>query len=564
MAVTERIFPHYLVGLALLALLASPGPAVSNSSARQCLDQAASAATSVPLAGDQSAVRRRIAQALAEIDRSAAEEVISGIRSPVDAARGLGAAARAAASADPESAQRMADTAGRLLLRLANPDRRDLEQRLLLWEVACLGEPALAAAPELSADAARDIVVRGCASRDARKALRLFEAWQPEGAVGDRARAVVAEQLADTDPDNALELAHGIISAKRRDDVLWRIASRQSPEESAAIAEVVRDPLVQSAILSDATIRLAAEDPDAAVKMAEQVGIASTSALAQLAVALVGRDQQRALASARKLPADARRWALGAIAVALAAAQPERAEEVLAELGYPPEVVRVAAPRAASTDVDTALRLARAVPAGDARDAALAAIAVEVATSDWERARDLCWEISTPRWRTHAVAAVVQQLAQADLETATSLLGLVADESEAQRLRADVAVIVAARDCAKARAILSSLPQSQYRTEAAFSAARAALDSGGSTTDAIALASTGASHDTALRWLVPTLARTGTESPVHAAEAIGDPYLRAMSLVDAAKTILHNQVRPLPSSSRARQVRLVVDWPEAP
>ena len=537
---------------------------MSNSSARQCLDQAASAATSVPLAGDQSAVRRRIAQALAEIDRSAAEEVISGIRSPVDAARGLGAAARAAASADPESAQRMADTAGRLLLRLANPDRRDLEQRLLLWEVACLGEPALAAAPELSADAGRDIVVRGCASRDARKALRLFEAWQPEAALGDRARAVVAEQLADADLDNALELAHGIISAKRRDDVLWRIASRQSPGESAAIAEVVRDPLVRSAILSDATIRLAAEDPDAAAKMAEQVGIASTSALAQLAVALVGRDQPRALASARKLPPDARRWALGAIAVALAATQPERAEEVLAELGYPPEVVRLAAPRAASTDVDTALRLARAVPAGDARDAALAAIAVEVVTSDWERARDLCWEISTPRWRAHAVAAVVQQLAQADLETATSLLGLVADEGEAQRLRADVAVVVAARDCAKARAILSSLPQSQYRTEAAFSAARAALDSGGSITDAIALASTGASHDTALRWLVPTLARTGTESPVHAAEAIADPYLRALSLVDAAKTILRNEVRPLPSSSRARQVRLVVDWPEAP
>jgi len=327
---------------------------------------------------------------------------------------------------------------------------------------------------------------------------------------------------------------------------------------------VVRDPLVRSTIISDAAIRLAAEDPRAAAAMAAQIEVASTSAIAQFAVALAGRDQPRALASARELPADARRWALGAIAVALAAAQPERAEEVLAELGHPPEAVRLAARAAASTDLDAALRLARGLPPGDARDAALAAVVVEIAPSHWERARELCWQISAPEWRTRAVAAVVRQLAKADLETATSLVGLVADEGEAQRLRADVAVIVAPRDCAAAGAILSSLPQSQYRTEAGLSAARAALESGGPAADAIRLAGVGASHDTALRWLVPTLARTGTESPAHAADAIDDPYLRALSLVDAAKTILGKGVRPLPSSARARQVRLVVDWPEAP
>jgi hypothetical protein len=260
------------------------------------------------------------------------------------------------------------------------------------------------------------------------------------------------------------------------------------------------------------------------------------------------------------MPGLARRWALERIAVTLAASNPGIAQELLREVGARPEVVRLAVAAMAGSDPDRAIALARSVPAGEQRDAALAFVARALVGASTAKAKELLWEMGPSPWRTTAVSAVATALAPASVDEATGLIGLVADPGEAARIRAAIGTLVAGRDPSAAERLLGSLPASQAKTEAALDAAVTVLAAGGQQEVAVRLGSSSLARDLAIRWMVPSLAYAQTRSPIALAGEIGTPYLRAMALIDVAREVLDLTPRPRPAPGRAAQIRPIVEW----
>lgn len=519
-------------------------------------------AATIELAGDQSAARRDIACALARLDPRAALEQAGRIRRPSDAARALGAIAAAFAEGEPAQARQAAITASRLLLRIVEPQRRDQEQRLLLADMAALGQDALLAGPEIPVGEARAAVVLARARSDPRAALGLLRGWNLSGPLADRALASIASGLSEGDTEQALELTNSIVSDSLRQQALWQIAESRPAAEAYGIAQRVSEPepLVRSAILASVATRSAGESPELAVSAVAEVGVAHDSAVAEFAIALVATDEDRALDLARGLSEPARAWVLRRMSVELAALKPERAAAVLSEAGPTAEAARLVVGRMAAADPARAIQLARSLPEGEARDEALAVAASAVAGSDKAQARELVWQIRGPEARARGAESVVAALAESDADAATSLIGIIADQDRALRLRAKVAAAAARRDPPLALRLLESLPASDYRAEAALNAASALLVSGGSLEEALRFASLGAERDLALRWIIPLLTVSETGSPTHAAESITSPYLRALCLVEVGKAIQKVQALAQPSPSRGRMIRPVVEW----
>ena len=552
--------PRSLFGIAALAVAATSASPADASAAREYLDQARTAARTIELPGDKSAALRAIACMLADDDPQAALEIAAGIRRPSDAARALAAVTRHLADSDPGGAQQVCATAGRLLLRMPNRDHRLVEERLLLGETAVLGEGALFGGSELPPTEGLVAVLLGLAQSDPARALELLGTWELTGPAADRVLMAATARLALTDPDVAVEQAATIGSALLRDQTFWLIAEERPAAEAVGIAQRMSDRVVKAATLASAAARMAESDPEAALLWAQDVGVGRDSALAQVAVALAGSDRARAVELAASLSALPRQWALGRIAVDLAATEPEEAAALLVQIGGHPEVVRVALARMASVDPDRAIRLANELLSGEPRDEALAGVVGVLAASDLSRAATLVWTIETPRWRGAAVRSLAPLLAREDPDGATSLIGLVSDVELARGLRAKVAAAIAAHHPEMASRLLVSLPPSDRRGEAGLEAAAAVLSAGGTPEEALKLATIGVGRDLALRWLVPTLARSRARSPINLAEEIESPYLRALSLVDAAREVTGGAARCRAVPERARQVRPIVEW----
>ena len=551
--------PPTWCALGAVAFLASPAHA-AGAPTRQYLDQAKTAAAQIQLAGDQSAALQSITAALVPLDPRAALEVAGRIRRPSDGARALGAVAIAVRADSPELADQTIADAGKLLLRIADPEQRSVEQRLLLREIAPLGEGALAGAPELGAGEAQFEVVVGLAHSDPVAALALLQKWQLGAGSADEALAAIAEEMAETDPDQALVVASGITSARWRDSTLWRIAERRPPVEAVDIALRVSDPVVRSGVQTSAAIRMAREDPDGAVEIARSVEVAPESALAEVAAAIAQSDAERALGVAQGLSARPRAWALRRLAVEAAATRPDLTQKLLADGGFDPATTRLAVARMATTDPPRALALARELPPGEARDGALAVLAPAIARSNAETASEILWEIQDPRWREKAVAPAVLALAPVDRDAATSLLGLVNDPAQAARIRAKMAVSLAAREPDAAARLLRTLPSSDYRSDAALAAAEAVLASGGQPDAAMQLGAAGMNSDLALRWAIPCLGQAQTRSPLDLADKIVDPYPQVLALVDLSRKMLGLEPQVKPAPERARQVRCISEW----
>lgn len=531
--------------------------------ARRYLEEARAATLTIHLDGDRSAALREVAQLLARLDAQEALNAVAGMRRPSDAARALGRAAVATAPTDPAAAADAVGTAGRLLLRVADPDHRAAEQRLLAGEVAALGPAALAAAVELPEEEAKLAVVLGLADSDPPAALRLHHEWGLSGAEADRAVARAAARLAPQRPEEALEAAARVHSARLHDHSVWLVAQHLPPAEAAALAPRIADPLARAAAQTSAARRLAAEDAEAALAMAGGVGVAAGSAVAEVAAALAAGGDERGLEAARGLPERARAWALSVAAVALADRDHGRAARLLAEAGAPAEAVRAAVARIAASDPLRARELAEALLEGEAREAALAAVAAAAAVAaerDPGWAKDVLWAIESPEWRDRAAGALARRRAEVDWDEATAMVGLVSDAAQVQRIRAEVAVVVARHDPRAALAILESLPPSRYRAEGALAAGRAALAAGRTPEEGLRLARAGLERGLALRWLLPALARTEAVSPLNLAATLEDSYLRALGLVDLAREELGAQAAPRATPERAQQIRIIVEW----
>ena len=551
----------FLIGMSAIFLVpCRMGSCAGVTASRQCLNQAAAAAQSIELEGDQSAARRTIACALAHLDPNAVLDLAGRIRRPSDAARALGAASSALAKTDPGRAKQAANTASRLLSRIVEPVRREQEQRLLLGEIAVLGNDAVTAGSELPTEEARAIVATALARSDPSAALALLRSWKTSTDVLDQPLATIADALSQSDPDQAVKVAAEIHSERQRNEALWRLAQVRPPAEGVGIAQRVTDPLVRSAILTGVARRAAPDDPGLAESAARQVSVASESALAEVSVGLALTDTERALGAARGLSDPARKWALGRIAVRLAGSKPEIAEGLLREAGASSELIRLVVTRMAEANAGMAEQTARSLPAGESRDTAVAAVAGVVAASDPRRASDLLWEINDPAVRTRELERVAVQTASTDADAATSLIGLMPDAESGLRLRAKVAARIAPKDPTGALRLLATLPESDYRVEAALEAASAILLAGGNVEGALKIADLGVQRDVALRWLLPTLATVQASSPINLSDSIGDAYLRAVALTDVAKRLERTEPKAKVSPARAQMIRPVAEW----
>jgi len=404
------------------------------------------------------------------------------------------------------------------------------------------------------------VVILGLAESDPAGALALLRKWEVTGASGDKAGAAIAEGLAAEAPEEALEVASGLAGARWRDRTLWRIAEQRPPEEAVDIALRVSDPVTRAAMLTSAAVRLAGKDPERALGVARTVQVAGDSALAEVAAALAATDTARALETARGLPERARLWALERIAMEIAGTDPALAEQVLAEAGAGSEAIRGAVVRMVATDPDRAVGFARSLPPGEGRDGALAAVAGALAGSNPGLAEELVWEIASSGPRGEAVETVAVAWAATDADAATGLIGLVVDGDRAGRIRAKVAAAVAARDAEGAARLLGSLPATDYRSDAALSAAKAVLSAGGQPETAVRLGAIGMDSDLALRWALPYLAFAQTRSPIGLSDKIKGPYPRALALVDIAREMLNLDRKRRAAPERARQIRRIVEW----
>ena len=555
----RRLVQRGAICLLLLAGTALPAPG-DVSSARECLSRAAVVANEIILGGDQSAARRELALALAKLDVSAARDAAAGVSRPADAARALAAVATAFASQDLPAAKQASATGGRLLLRISQSERRLEEQRLFLGEIAVLGSEAPGNVSELNPEEARSIVVASLARSRPEQAWDLVKTWKLTGPAADPAVEALAPARAAAHPDEAVELAASITSPGVRDRTLWRIAELLPPADAAAVIPRMQDPVLRDSVLAGIAVRTAQTDLDAALALVEAVTVSPVSARAEIAVNLVARDETRAVELARELPPSARDWALGRIAVELAGRQPAPAEAYLAESGDGAELVRLVTARMAVADPERALRLARTRPEGEERDAALAAIASALAASNPALARDLAWEITTPRWKTQAVGAVARRLVQTEADAATSLLGLISDPEDLLPIRADLAAVIARRDPATARRLLETAPESEYRHDRAFAAARAQLGASKDPEAALQLAGTGMREGMAIRWLLPEIGLSGVGNVTLLAERLHSPYVRALALIDTARALIGGESSARPAPDRGRMIRPLVEW----
>ena len=545
--------------LFLLAGTALPAPGAI-SSARECLSRAAVVANEITLGGDQSAARRELALALAKLDVSAARDAAAGVSRPADAARALAVVAAAFASQDLPAAKQASATGARLLLRISQSERRLEEQRLFLGEIAALGSEAPANVSELRPEEARSIVVASLARSRPEQAWELVKTWKLTGPPADPALEALAPALAAAHPDDAVELAASITSPGVRDRTLWRVAELLSPAEAAAVIPRLQDPVLRDSVLAGIAVRTAQADLDAALASLEAVTVSPASARAEITVDLARHDETRAVELARQLPASARDWALGRIALELAGRQPALAETYLVESGGGAELVRLVTAHMAVADAERALRLARTLLEGEERDAALSAIASALAASNPALARDLAWEITTPRWKTQAVGAVARRLVQTEADAATSLLGLISDPADLLPIRADLAAVIARRDPATARRLLETAPESEYRHDCAFAAALAQLGASKDPETALQLAGTGMREGMAVRWLLPAIGLSGVGNVTLLAERIQSPYVRALALIETARTLIGGESAARPAPDRARMIRPVVEW----
>jgi hypothetical protein len=553
---------HYRIlcrafSLLSLCVLLSASAAPAAAPARQYLDEAVAATPQISLTGDQSTARRMISQCLAPLDVEAARRVAAAIARPSDAARAATAVARALAPTDRKAALEVAHVASQLLLRIADREQRLQEQRLFLTDIAFLGADAPPLASELPEEEARAIVVASVADSQPAEAAALAKQWNLPAPRGDRARAALAVALASSDVAQATEIAAGISEPALRDTALLGLAAARPPAEATALAQTATDPVVASAIIAQGAARQAGANAEEAQTMAKTVSIAPTSALAVVAVEAAATDEPHAAALARQLPSPAREWALGHLAITVAVTNPQQAEAYLAEAGGAGETARIALGRIAAVDPDRALRLARALPRGTDRDAALAEVAIAVAGTQVDLAKDLLWEVRTPASRARAVEGVAAVLARTDTDAATSLLGLLTDEEEAAQAVARVATAVAARDPEAAHRLLGRLHPGPARARGALAAAREALAAGRDAQQAVALAELAVSPDLARRWLLPQLVSRGDAA---GADSIDSAYLRVLGLVNAAASMVSPVVQARPCPERAQVVRPIVEW----
>ena len=327
------------------------------------------------------------------------------------------------------------------------------------------------------------------------------------------ALAAVARALAATDPDRAERIAQSITFDSWNNFALRDVAralAATDPDRAERIAQSSTDKSRKARALAEVAGALAATDPDRAARLgadAERIARSITKedlkdypwtltaftdvkasvlakdvkarALAAVAEALAATDPDRAERIAQSITREKEKaLALTAVAKALAATDPDRAARLIADAErsaqsitdeYGKAIALTAVAEAlAATDPDRAARLiadaersAQSITHEDKKDLALTAVAGALAATDPDRAERIAHSITDGYGKAIALAAVAVPLAATDPDRAERIAQSITEQNDNAPALADVMKALAATDPDRAERIAQSITE-QY------------------------------------------------------------------------------------------------------
>ena len=219
----------------------------------------------------------------------------------------------------------------------------------------------------------------------------------------------------------------------------------------------------RASTLATVATALAAADPDRAERVAQSITVKRTRASA-LATSTTDREAMGSDLRTSILVKRTRASALAAVAAALAATAPDRAERVAQSITDESSRAQALADLAmtlAATDPDRAERVAQSIIVRRTRASALAAVAAALAATDPDRAERVAQSIIVRRTRASALAAVAAALAATDPDRAERVARSITSRwwmpHKRLRVRAlvDVAAALAASDPERAARLIA-------------------------------------------------------------------------------------------------------------
>jgi len=523
-----------------MALAVSIGPAFSQSDTRalgkEALQKALNAAEKNPLAGDRSALNRRAAILMAQIDPQAALPILPGITRPSDTIEALGAVAAALAPQDKTKAQELILQATKILRELPDDNQRRAELALLCSKIVYFD-------PAGAFTAARGI-----------EDPPVFEdAWlslariAPSAALTDLKTITLPQQkarlaagllpiLAPADLPGALALGEEISDSLMKSQALAEAVFVLPPVAAFGVAQRIPDTPLRNLAIRAAAERLAPSDLDSALAMIEELGPEADSARAGLALAVVKSDTLKALELIAKLAnASVRRDALGLLLVQFSESDLAAARNLLDNPETPAWALPAYYGALAKTDIGGAFGEADKIADPKYRSLALARVAHTAAPSSPELAEKILWEVA-PGDRQPALKALVSALAPQSPNKAAGLTGLAADADQVLPLRLAIAEGIASNDLTEALRLAKTGAPSPERTELllGFAAQLAGTDK----KQALSVAALAVGEANAGRALAGRLAPNHPTLAISYANSIDNHYQRAWAFFAIAETLL--------------------------
>ena len=293
-------------------------------------------------------------------------------------------------------------------------------------------------------------IASGLAQKNPERAL----AWARENDTSEIPMILmtIVAQIAQTDPQLALAEAQTIQNKQMRDQVIASVISsvaQSDPARAVETIELISDPISRRESISRLAVTWAQMDFDGAIAWVTSLdGNERRRALQQMGQNLVHTDIDRAIRFLNRFPADAGAHLKFQIAQSLARQQTiDAAQSFISQFKGSSDYSRLQVAvisSAASRDPSSAMRMARAVEDGPARDQLYATIVGQQAARDPQQALQWLESISNEKSRVVATSHIARNwYSQNPAAAHTWLRGL---PRGAERDSAIVAIVSTQRD----------------------------------------------------------------------------------------------------------------------
>jgi Caspase domain len=351
------------------------------------------------------------------------------------------------------------------------------------------------------------------------------------------ALASIAQALAVTDPDRAIDIAQSITDGYQQAHALARIAQALAvidPDRAVDIAQGITDASVKAQALAGVARALATTDPEWTSRLWKE---AEDTALT------IAFEHQKAQALAR-------------IVMALAPVGPDRAMDIaqsITDRYQQAHALASIAQALAVTDPDRAVDIAQSITDPNQKALALAALAQAAAADDpertgrlWSEAEYTAQTIAHPQQKAQTLARIVILLAPFDPDRAEHTAQIITDAAVKAQALAGIAQALAVTDPDRAERIAHGIAHGHQRALALAGVAQAVGPTNPARAIRLAEEAEGIagsitnelSKAQALAGIAQALAGTSRDRAEHIARNITDESSRAQALAAIARVWL--------------------------